>query len=123
MIDRGSGPPLVLIPGILGRWEWMAPTVEALSERYRVLSFSLNEAGLDAPETGVFDAWTAFIDDMLDRAGVTTAAVIGISFGGLVAIRYAAARPERVSSVMLVSTPSPSWKLDPRTAFYMRFPH
>jgi pimeloyl-ACP methyl ester carboxylesterase len=123
MIDRGSGPPLVMIPGILGRWEWMAPTVETLSERFRVLSFSLSEAGLDAPHAGVFDAWTTFIDGMLDRAGVASAALIGVSFGGLVAIRYAAARPERVSSLMLVSTPSPSWKLDPQSAFYMRFPH
>ena len=27
MIDIGSGIPLVLVPGIQGRWEWMRPTV------------------------------------------------------------------------------------------------
>ena len=41
MIDLGSGTPLVLVPGIQGRWEWMRPTVEALARHFRVLSFSL----------------------------------------------------------------------------------
>ena len=31
MIDVGNGPPLVLIPGMQGRWEWMQPTVNALA--------------------------------------------------------------------------------------------
>ena len=30
IIDRGSGPPLVLIPGLQGRWEYVRPTVDAL---------------------------------------------------------------------------------------------
>ena len=32
MIDVGSGTPVVLIPGLQGRWEWMAPTVDALQD-------------------------------------------------------------------------------------------
>ena len=31
IIDRGSGPPLVLIPGLQGRWEYLRPAVDALS--------------------------------------------------------------------------------------------
>ena len=41
MIDVGNGPPLVLIPGLQGRWEWMRPTVNALARTFRVLSFTL----------------------------------------------------------------------------------
>ncbi len=53
-IDRGHGPPLVLMPGLQGRWEWMAPTVEALAARFRVLTFSLGGVtGADAPARGV----------------------------------------------------------------------
>ncbi len=33
--------PIVLVPGIQGRWEWMTPTVEALREHRDVLTFSL----------------------------------------------------------------------------------
>ena len=43
MIDRGNGTPVILIPGLQGRLEWMAPTIESLARSHRVLSFSLGE--------------------------------------------------------------------------------
>ena len=50
MIDIGTGPPLVLIPGLQGRWEWMRPAVDALARRFRVLTFSLaGDNGSDTP--------------------------------------------------------------------------
>ena len=36
-----SGTPIVLIPGLQGRWEWMRPAVDALARRHRVITFSL----------------------------------------------------------------------------------
>ena len=41
VIDRGSGAALVVIPGIQGRWEYAEPAIEALAERFRVISFAL----------------------------------------------------------------------------------
>jgi 3-oxoadipate enol-lactonase len=118
MIDRGTGSALVLIPGIQGRWEWMAPTVKALAARHRVLTFSLTEVS----GASAFDAWTAHIDRALDERGLARAAVVGVSFGGLVAVRYAARRADRVSALVLVSAPSPRWRLDPRSAGYVSRP-
>ena len=37
IVDVGSGPPVILVPGIQGRWEWMKPAVDALSARCRVV--------------------------------------------------------------------------------------
>ncbi|MBI4265553.1 MAG: alpha/beta hydrolase [Acidobacteria bacterium] len=55
IIDRGGGTPIVLVPGIQGRWEWMRPAVEALAARCRVLTFSL----ADEPAKGLsFDTPT-----------------------------------------------------------------
>ena len=31
IVDKGHGTPIVLIPGVQGRWEWMRPTVDALA--------------------------------------------------------------------------------------------
>jgi pimeloyl-ACP methyl ester carboxylesterase len=60
------------------------------------------------------------IDRMLDRAGERRAAIVGVSFGGLIATRYAARRAGRVSALsVLVSTPPPrfSWmRVERRTS-------
>ncbi|MFI5178512.1 MAG: alpha/beta fold hydrolase [Vicinamibacterales bacterium] len=122
MRDSRPGSPIVLIPGLQGRWEWMAPAVEALGAEYRVLTCSLEELGdADAPERA-FERWYEGLDATLDRAGVRQAVVAGVSFGGLVAAGYAAARPHRVSGLLLISTPAPQWRDNHPSAAYLRHP-
>ena len=52
LIQRGTGRPIVLVPGIQGRYEWQLPTVDALAALGRVTTFSL----CDEPTSGC--AWT-----------------------------------------------------------------
>jgi pimeloyl-ACP methyl ester carboxylesterase len=125
MIDLGTGTPLVLVPGIQGRWEWMRPAVEALARRVRLLTFSLcgdsgSTSGID-PALG-FDSFISQIDAVLERARVPAAAVCGVSYGGLVAVRYAANRPRRVTSLIVTSSPGPTWRPDARARRYVRTP-
>jgi 3-oxoadipate enol-lactonase len=115
MFDEGSGLPIVVIPGVQGRWEWMRPALSALSARCRVISYSLGAAA-------TFDELVAQVDAVLDRSGVQTAAICGVSFGGLIAMKYAAARPERTSALVVVSTPSPAWTPSPVQARYLASP-
>jgi 3-oxoadipate enol-lactonase len=123
VIDKGTGPPIVLIPGIQGRWEWLSPTVNALAKQHRVLSFSLGElATRDSTGDDPFSAWSDGIERLLDRAGEADTTIVGISFGGLIALRFAARRPARARAVVLASTPPPTWRLDRRRAAYVRHP-
>jgi 3-oxoadipate enol-lactonase len=122
MIDRGQGSPIVLIPGLQGRWEWMTPTVEALSAHHRTFSFSLDVVDAAKAPERAFDAWVSEIDRLLDRAGEKQAAIAGVSFGGLVAAYYAARRPNRVSSLLLISVPAPRWRWDHPMAKYVSRP-
>jgi 3-oxoadipate enol-lactonase len=130
MMDIGSGPPLVLIPGIQGRWEWMQPAIDVLARDWRVITSSLpGEPGVAAPapvnpssNNGDFDLFVQHVDDMFDAAGISSAAICGVSFGGLIAVRYAARRSERVRALILVSTPAPRWTLKPNFARYARWP-
>jgi 3-oxoadipate enol-lactonase len=122
LISKGNGFPVVLIPGIQGRWEWMAPTVEAMTAGHRVITCSLQELRPEIERDGVFTAWTYTIDRLLDEAHERQAAIIGVSFGGLIAARYAARRPERVTSLILASTPAPNWRPRPDDEFCLRFP-
>lgn len=126
MIDLGQGPPVVLIPGIQGRWEWMRPAIHALATGNRVLSFSLcgePRSGLRVDRRLGFDSFVVQVDAALDEAGLASAALCGVSFGGLIALRYAAVRPERVRALVLVSVPPPDWKPGPRVEGYVRTPH
>ena len=125
MIDTGQGVPLVLLPGIQGRWEWMAPAIEALARRCRTISFSASgekTSGFAFDESIGFDNFVAQIDAVLDRCGVRRTAICGVSFSGLVAVHYAAARPERVSALVLASALPPTWRPDERVRGYLDSP-
>ncbi|MGE3274559.1 MAG: alpha/beta fold hydrolase [Vicinamibacterales bacterium] len=125
LVDRGQGFPLVLIPGIQGRWEWMEPAVDALAARHRVVTFSLADEpssrwGWDA--TRGFENYVAQVEAALDRCGVDRAVPIGVSYGGLIAAEFAARRAERTAGVAFVSALPVGWVPDARARKYLAAP-
>ncbi len=130
LIERGNGPALVLIPGLQGRWEYLRPAVDALSQSFRVLTFSLDDTvrlkpdttgtGRDAPET--LDRYADAVALAMAQARVERATICGVSFGGLIAVRFAARYPARCEALILASTPRPLLRLRPRHQFYLRAP-
>lgn len=123
IVDRGHGPPLVLVPSLHGRWEYLRPAVDALAESFRVVSFALvGEPGAGIRPPRGLDDFADQIERTLDDRGIGTAAICGVSFGGLAALRFVARRPERASALILVSTPGPTWQLRPRHGLYARWP-
>lgn len=105
--DRGEGAAVIVIPGVQGRWEWMRPALDALARRCHAISYSLARVSRDPREA--FEQLSAQVDRVLDHAGVESAAVLGTSFGGLIAAHYAATRPHRTNRLILASSPSPRW--------------
>jgi pimeloyl-ACP methyl ester carboxylesterase len=67
--------------------------------------------------------YTDQIAAVMNDRGLERAAICGISFGGLAALRFAAAAPERTSALVLVSTPGPPWRLKRRHRLYLRLPY
>ena len=125
VIDRGHGVPIVMIPGIQGRWEYMRPAIEALERSFRIITFALagerkSRRPFD-PARGL-DNFVDQIDEVLDQRGLTSAVICGVSFGGVVALRYAAERPGRTKALLLVSTPGPDFHLRARHRIYARLP-
>jgi pimeloyl-ACP methyl ester carboxylesterase len=123
--DVGSGEPIVFVPGIQGRWEWMRPAVAALAQRARVLVFSLADeptANAAFDERDGLGSYVRQVRDVMDMAGVERATLCGVSYGGLVAATFAARHPERVRALVLASAIPPSWAPDARARFFLRAP-
>ena len=106
--------PLVLVPGIQGRCEYMRRTVDVLSERFQVVTLSL--------QGDTIDEFASQVSRALDDQKIERAIICGVSFGGLVALRFAARSPERTVALVLASTPAPAWRLKPRHQLYARLP-
>ena len=99
IIDRGSGPPLVLIPGLQGRWEYLRPAVDALVgvlPRAHVLAVRRADLGRASIATQV----RRYVDqvDRARRAGIDRATICGVSFGGLIARPLRGARTRRAAT-------------------------
>ncbi len=125
MIDRGHGTPIVLIPGLQGRWEWMRPTVDALATHHRVITFSLcdeRSSPFPCDPAKAFENYVEQVGLALDRAGVHQAVIAGVSYGGLIASEFAARYPERVSGLVLASALHRTWHPNEQQERFLRSP-
>jgi len=116
---------LVVIPGIQGRWEWLRPAIDHLNKRIPTTSYSLCGdlgSGCRLDPVAGFDNYLRQLDAVLDRIPSQRIALCGVSYGGFIALRYAATRPERISALILSSSPSPGWKPNARQGAYIARP-
>jgi len=107
VFDQGNGAPLIVIPGIQGRWEWMKPALGELKNRCHVVSYTLcgdAGSGMKFDRTLGFNNFMRQLDRIYETAALERAALCGVSYGGFIALRYAATRPERVTSRVIGST-------------------
>jgi pimeloyl-ACP methyl ester carboxylesterase len=125
LVVQGDGPPVLVVPGIQGRWEWHRPGIDALARRCRVITFSYADeptAGAAFDPGAPIDSYCDQIGDAIRQAGYRTVALCGISYGGLLAAVFTARHPEMVSSLILASALPPTWTPDARVMFYVRAP-
>jgi pimeloyl-ACP methyl ester carboxylesterase len=100
--DVGEGPAVVLIHGHPFNRSMWAPQVAALrgghqGDRFRIIAPDLRGYGASpvTPGTVTMAELAADVRRLLDRKSIATAALIGLSMGGLVVMELAAAEPER----------------------------
>lgn len=102
VVTAGRGPALILIPGLSGDKEVFRYQVPAFSERYRVITADLRYGFEGVPED--FDQFAHDVARLLDELDQDSAAVLGLSFGGAIAMRFAALYPERTDPLILNNT-------------------
>jgi pimeloyl-ACP methyl ester carboxylesterase len=113
VLVKGAGPPAVFFDGPWGL-TW-GPFLDALAERFTVHAPEHPGTTEGQPDTvqQIDSLWDLVLcyDEMLDRLGLAEAALVGHSFGGMIACEVAVARPLRARSLVLID-PIGLWRDD-----------
>lgn len=104
----GSGPPLVVVHGGPGAGHDYLGNLDQLADEYMVVLYDQLGCGRSDPVRDV-DHWEVarFVDELEALRvglGFERFSLLGHSWGGFVAIEYALAHPERLTSLTLAST-------------------
>jgi 3-oxoadipate enol-lactonase len=113
--DEGDGPPVVFLHGGLGDSRLFEPQAKALADAHRCIRFDLRLFGrTEAP--GEPFSWVDDAVGVLDALDVERAALVGLSFGGGIALDVALGHPDRVTALVHVAAGMSGMPVDPYTA-------
>lgn len=118
--EVGQGPPVILLHGgpDFDR-NYMLPEMDRLADLFRLIYYDQRGRGRSArgvqPEEVSLESEIEDIERVREHFGLEQAAVLGHSWGGLLALEYALRHPERVARLVLLNT-GPASRED-----YLRF--
>ena len=117
VVQKGEGPPVVVLHGWGGRIESMAPVLDCLAASFRVVAVDLPGFGESPAPSGVWGTadYAHYVTDLLDHLNVERAHFVGHSFGAKASLYIAATREDRVDKLVLIGssglTSSPTMKV------------
>ncbi len=121
---RGTGIPLLLVHGLLGRGSSWGPHATAFARDFRVVVVDLpghGRSGIPAdPARASVERTADDVATILERERLAPAHVLGYSLGARIALRLAVAHPRSIRRLVLESPSAgigdPDVRLDRRTA-------
>ncbi len=112
--SSGDGPTVVKAANWLTHldYDWASPVWShwwrGLSQTHRLVRYDERGSGLSdwnvPPDSFTLDAWVHDLETVVDTMGLERFALLGMSQGGPIAVRYAARHPERVSHLIVYGT-------------------
>lgn len=101
-----AAPPLVLLHGYMATLTMWGPNVAAFSKDYRVYAIDvMGQPGKSRPEEPICNVadFVSWLTATLDALHLDRVFLVGMSFGGWLALNYAAAVPQRIRKLVLLS--------------------
>src|SRR5215212_8674968 len=95
----GRGPFLFFLPGLDGTGELFYRQIPELSRDFTVVNFGLRTEGAFTYEDLIDD-----ISGLIEKLGCGKVTLCGESFGGTLALQFAAARPEMVERLIIINS-------------------
>ena len=104
--EHGSGPPLLLVHGLMVTGEMFGPVIERLATKHRLIVPDLRghgqSRGLPPPYSAAQLA--SDLSRLLDHLGIDSTAVLGYSQGGAIAQQLVLDHPKQCDFLVLVCT-------------------
>ena len=120
--DQGAGPAVLLIHGSAGDLgDFDGWTKVLLGKGWRVVRLDLPGFGLSGRAVNgnySIDRVQSLVDGLMDELGIERFAIVGTSYGGPVAFRYAATRTARVTGLVIMNSAGVEYgkqEIDPKT--------
>ncbi len=109
--DVGSGPPLVLLHGIAGSRRVFFRLVPLLARQFRVVVPWIR--GEERPQRGVtHEQLLDDVDDLLSQLALSDVTLLGVSFGGTLALGFGGRNDPRIARIIVQGT-FPTFALRP----------
>lgn len=102
--SAGEGPAVLLLHGWALDLDMWTPQLAALANRYRLIAFDRRGFGLSSGAPGIDDD-LADIEELLAKLSVERVAIVGMSQGARVALRWAIEKPAKTTSLVLDGPP------------------
>ncbi len=113
VVDRGAGPPVVLLHGAYGALQdWTATVVGELARTHRVLAFDRPGHGWSQrPSDGSCGPLeqARIVRSALRELGVEKPLLVGFSWSGTLALAWALEWPDELAGVLLINGVAYSW--------------
>jgi len=115
----GIALPVIAInggPGLTHAYMVQNDVWERIARRHLVVFYDQRGTGASKPRgaaaalSQTMDAQVADLEAVRQALKLERIALVGDSYGGLVAMAYAAAHPQHVAKLVLSDSPGPSWK-------------
>jgi pimeloyl-ACP methyl ester carboxylesterase len=106
--EAGAGPPVLLLHQTPRSWDEYRDVLPRLADGgYRAIAFDTPGFGASAPLPGepTIERWAQTARVALDALEIARASVVGHHTGGVIAVELAAQQRERVTALVLSSTP------------------
>ncbi|MFN0282034.1 MAG: alpha/beta fold hydrolase [Kineosporiaceae bacterium] len=107
--DVGEGPAIVVLHGGPDvDYDYLLPELDLLAERFRVIYYDQRGRGRSAdgvrPDDVTLQSEMRDLEHVRCHFGLESMAVLGHSWGGVLAMEYAGRHPERLTHLILMNT-------------------
>ncbi len=105
-VEVGEGPPAILIPGLFGTYRGFSRMIPLLAPHFKLIAldnFGTGDSDMPDEHFGYTVPEQAdMIIKLMDELKISSSALIGVSYGGMIALNIAARYPDRVTSVVCI---------------------